>query len=559
MSEKFQIYCDFQQGQNQPLTAATNKSAPSGPVTSKQQAQQFGNDHMGNSTTIVSSATATIMGQSANSNSNEIQQHNSIQVSSKVLAAIHHSTTQRTLQPLAPLQPAKREPLGLRQTSEQQAALAAASNQDEHSSQSASQSSQQSTSSVHPLRPHITIRTDEDQENDISMASLGSDFVPSIMHDSDNYNDQSFGLEGDESFVSSESILPISENGDSSGFTVGEENDDYLIEDTDMLDDSDMQDDYDEELKMELSQAFKRHDDSQLFKAVAYINDIDAYMKHLERVPEFRPYPNYLDFQDDIDSEKRSTLNSWLVEVSEEYQLQTETLFISINLIDRFLSKMSVTTSKLQLLGVAAMYIASKYEEIYPPHLHKFVEITDETFSGQQIRQMEQVILKTLKFRISQPTITFFLRQIFAYNKFPKKVYHLAEYLCYLTLIVDQPFLEYLPSEIAVASVILAAHQLEAVDNISDELKNAYDQSNLDQLARRQLPPGLSLRDIDRRKYTINRDLPFCIESLITLQEQAYKRSPNLPKELSIIDIFSREERNRVSLLPPPKGRVKLQ
>lgn len=456
-----------------------------------------------------------------------------------------------------PLQTTKREPLGLRQTSEQQAAAiaAAASALDDTSSQSAS-SSQQSAIIVqnHQLtqREHyVTNNTDEDQENDISMASLGSDFVPSIMHESDQYNDESFGLESEESFAQSEGPLALSEP---SELTVGN---DYTIEDTDMLDDADLQDEYDEELERELSQAFKRHDDSQLFKAVTFINHIDSYMKNMERIPELRPLPNYMDFQKDIDSDKRTILVNWLIDVSEEYRLQTETLFICINIIDRFLSSMSLTTANLQLLGVAAMFIASKYEEIYPPHLYQFVEVTDDSYSGQQICHMEQLILKTLQFRISTPTATFFLRQIFAYHKFPKKVYDLAEYLCYLTLLVDQPFLEYMPSEIALASVILAANQLDAEDNIDIDLMNAYNQSNQDQLARRELPKGVEKRDIDRRQYTVNSDLPFCIESLTIIQEHAYRRSSKVIKDSSLVEMFSKESRNCVSLLAPPQEELR--
>lgn len=416
----------------------------------------------------------------------------------------------------------KREPLGLRQASDQQAAKAAAS-----------------------------ALTDEDQENDISMASLGSDFVPSIMHESDNYIDHSFSLASEESFTSCGQIDTSEPT--NSELAQTNDDDDFIMDDTDMLDDADLQQEYDEELKKELSQAFKRHDDSQLFKAVTYIEDIDSYMKKLERISEFRPLPNYIDFQEDIDSNKRTILINWLIEVADEYQLQTETLFICTSIIDRFLSTMSITTSNLQLLGVAAMFIATKYEEIYPPTLYQFVEVTDDSYSGQQIRHMEQVILKALEFRISLPTPTFFLRQIFAYNKFPKKVYDLAEYLCYLSLLVDQPFLEYLPSEIALASVILAAYQLD-VETIPVELRNAYDQSNFDQLSRRHLPEGVKSRDIDRRQYTLNKQLPFCIESLCSLQELAYNRSPKLPKDLAIAEIFAKQARNCVSLIQPMKG-----
>lgn len=369
----------------------------------------------------------------------------------------------------------------------------------------------------------------KDQENDISFASLGSDFVPSIFE-----FDESFQEEEEASFEN-ENSCDIAE--------------DELVD----YDDEDFDENNDVELQMELSQAFKQHDDSQLFKSTIYINDIENYLHKLERVPDLRPLPNYMDFQRDIDTDKRAILINWLVEVSDEYELQSETLFICTNIIDRFLSQMSISTSNFQLLGVAAMFIASKYEEIYPPYLHQFVEVTDDTYSGQQIRHMEQEILKVLNFRISLPTVTFFLRQIFAFNKFAKKVYHMAEYLCYLSLLDDQPFLEYYPSEIAIAAVILSAHQLDAADNISPELKRAYDRSNQDQLDRRQLPKGAKLRDIDRRAFIVDQDLPFCIESLRAIQERAFSRSSSVQADSAIYIRYTKDSYSRVALLPPPK------
>lgn len=396
----------------------------------------------------------------------------------------------------------KREPLGLRQTT----------------SQASAQLIEVPTATV---TSSLSVN-EEDQENDISMASLGSDFVPSILHD-DDYDEYSFDNEEEEDLAE-------------------------IVDDDDQFDLDD-----DEELRLELSRAFKQHDDSQLFKSTVYIDDIKSYLYELEREPELRALPNYMDFQADIDSDKRAILFNWLVEVCDEYRLDTETLFICTNIIDRFLSKMSITTTNFQLLGAAAMFIATKYEEIISPTLNEFVEMTDHSCTGQQICQMEQEILTTLNFRISLPSISFFVRQIFAYNKFPKKVYHLADYLCHLSLLADQPFLEYYPSEIALAAVILAAHQLDAAANISPQLKEAYDESNIDQLKRRNLPEGVKLREIDRRVYVIQEDLPFCVEALRTMQEKAYRQNSDDSSEQGVVSKFSSDSYSAVAKIKPPR------
>jgi cyclin A len=63
--------------------------------------------------------------------------------------------------------------------------------------------------------------------------------------------------------------------------------------------------------------------------------------------------------QRDITSNMRGTLVDWLVEVADEYKLLPETLHLSVSYIDRFLSLNTVHRSKLQLLGVSSMLIAS--------------------------------------------------------------------------------------------------------------------------------------------------------------------------------------------------------
>lgn len=120
----------------------------------------------------------------------------------------------------------------------------------------------------------------------------------------------------------------------------------------------------------------------------------------------------------------RSILVDWLVEVAEEYRLVPETLYLAVNYIDRFLAHVPVNRSKLQLVGVTCMLIASKYEEIHPPvrrvslalvdsvficlHLaqavDEFVYISDNTYKREEILHMEGMILNRLKFDLSVAT-----------------------------------------------------------------------------------------------------------------------------------------------------------
>ncbi|TQE01281.1 hypothetical protein C1H46_013097 [Malus baccata] len=94
-----------------------------------------------------------------------------------------------------------------------------------------------------------------------------------------------------------------------------------------------------------------------------------------------RPSPSYMGrVQNDISPKMRGILVDWLVEVAEEYKLVTDTLYLTVSYLDRYLSSYAVSRSKLQLLGVSCMIIASKYEEICPPHVEDFCYITDNTY-----------------------------------------------------------------------------------------------------------------------------------------------------------------------------------
>lgn len=83
------------------------------------------------------------------------------------------------------------------------------------------------------------------------------------------------------------------------------------------------------------------------------------FLYHLNLQVKCKPKVGYMKKQPDITNNMRAILVDWLVEVGEEYKLQNETLHLAVNYIDRFLSSMSVLRGKLQLVGTAAMLLAS--------------------------------------------------------------------------------------------------------------------------------------------------------------------------------------------------------
>ncbi len=116
-----------------------------------------------------------------------------------------------------------------------------------------------------------------------------------------------------------------------------------------------------------------------------YVQDMYEHFISKEATTSVRPV--YMDNQPYIDERMRSTLIDWLVDVHLEFKLVPETLYLTINIIDRYLAKAQVKRAKLQLLGITALFIASKYEEIYPPELKKdFVYICDNAYTEYEVR-----------------------------------------------------------------------------------------------------------------------------------------------------------------------------
>jgi len=138
----------------------------------------------------------------------------------------------------------------------------------------------------------------------------------------------------------------------------------------------------------------------------------DIFTHFLEKEALFLPRPDYMDTQKDINGKMRAILIDWLVEVHLKYQLRPETLFLTVNIIDRYLSVRPVLRKRLQLLGVTAMLIASKYEEIDPPKVHEFGYITDHTYSKKDIVNMECQVLAALEYQITVPTPKDFLDRL---------------------------------------------------------------------------------------------------------------------------------------------------
>ncbi|XP_074956352.1 G2/mitotic-specific cyclin-B2 isoform X2 [Phalacrocorax aristotelis] len=164
--------------------------------------------------------------------------------------------------------------------------------------------------------------------------------------------------------------------------------------------------------------------------------------------------PRYLDGKT-INGRMRAILVDWLVQVHSRFQLLQETLYMCVAVMDRFLQSHPVPRKRLQLVGVTALLLASKYEEMFSPDVADFVYITDNAYTSDEVREMEIMILKELNFNLGRPLPIHFLRRASKAGEADAKQHTLAKYLMELTLI-DYDMVHHRPSEIAAAALCLS-------------------------------------------------------------------------------------------------------
>lgn len=192
--------------------------------------------------------------------------------------------------------------------------------------------------------------------------------------------------------------------------------------------------------------------------AAEYADEIFEYLYDLEA--NSIPNPQYMSHQDNLDWNMRGILINWLIEVHSGFNLVPDSLFLAINIIDRFLSKVVVQLSRLQLLGIAAMFIAAKYEQVHPPRVANFKHVADDNFSEAEILSAERVVLTTLDYDFSYPSPMNFLRRISKADDYDIQSRTLGKCLMEISLL-DHRFMKYRPSRIAAAAMYLARLILE--------------------------------------------------------------------------------------------------
>lgn len=197
-----------------------------------------------------------------------------------------------------------------------------------------------------------------------------------------------------------------------------------------------------------------------------YINDIWESFIEKEKYNNYS-FDNIITIQNDIKEQMRCILIDWIISLQNKFFRKSNTLFLTINLIDRYLSQKSILRSKFQLLGVTSLFIAFKYEEIYMKNINDFVELTARAFDKSEILEMEKTIVDLVEFNLDLPLSNDFFDLLSTVYKFDKKEYLFG---CFLleAYLLDINCCKYKQSQIALATclIILRLRQMKRINPI---------------------------------------------------------------------------------------------
>ncbi|PON33943.1 Cyclin [Parasponia andersonii] len=196
-------------------------------------------------------------------------------------------------------------------------------------------------------------------------------------------------------------------------------------------------------------------DEGNQLEVADYVDEIYQYYWVTEA--QNPPPANYMLIQIDITPHMRAVLINWLIEVHYKFDLMQETLYLTITLLDRYLSQVKIKKNEMQLVGLTALLLASKYEDSWQwiPRVKDLLSISAESYTREQMLGMEKLILKQLKFRLNTPTPYVFMLRFLKAAQSDTKLEHLAFYLIELCL-VEYEALMFKPSLLSASAIYVA-------------------------------------------------------------------------------------------------------
>ncbi|KAH9371159.1 hypothetical protein HPB48_005629 [Haemaphysalis longicornis] len=164
----------------------------------------------------------------------------------------------------------------------------------------------------------------------------------------------------------------------------------------------------------------------------------------------------YLERQAELSVSMRAVLVDWMVEVQENFELNHETLYLAVKLVDRYLSLATgCPKARLQLVGATALFVACKFDERCPPSVRDFLYICDDAYGHDELIDMEGQLLKVLDYELGMPLSYRFLRRYARCGQLPLETLTLARYVLESSLL-DYSLVDQRESKAAAAALLQA-------------------------------------------------------------------------------------------------------
>ena len=257
-----------------------------------------------------------------------------------------------------------------------------------------------------------------------------------------------------------------------------------------------------------------------------YINTIYYNLLNEENIGIYpQAKYNYMDDQSEINERMRGILIDWLIEVHFKFGFTDETLYMTVSIINRYLSCNQITKKNLQLLGITSLFISCKHEEIDVPKINDFTYITNNAYDKNEVIQMEDDILKFLKFNLLYPSPIKFFEYLSLHFNFNKKMHMMGKYLME-SFLLDIKNIKYKSSIIACACCYIVMKFFKI-----SNYKDSYDKK------------FYSLEINEKSKFNEN-DIKDCAKDICLLIDSIHKN-----KFFGCQKKFSDENHEKVSLL----------
>ncbi|XP_035903835.1 G2/mitotic-specific cyclin-B3 [Anopheles stephensi] len=196
---------------------------------------------------------------------------------------------------------------------------------------------------------------------------------------------------------------------------------------------------------------------NDIYQVSEYAQDIFEYLK--AREPAYK-IPDYMGRQKHLTKRMRALLVDWMIEIQETFELNHETLYLAVKILDTYLSRVTIGHEVLQLVGIAGMLIASKYDERLPPTVDDFVYFCDGAYDRTDLLKMERTVFRTIEYDLGFPLSYRFLRRYARVNRIPMMTLTLARYILETSL-MDYHTVHVRDSKLACAALFIARRMLD--------------------------------------------------------------------------------------------------